>query len=324
MTTNRVDVVAMVEGLVGKRHEEWNPEEQMLALSLQEQESKRMEGEMKKLGDTHSRIKWDDFKNLLWAKGFELVLSEAFFPNHDEHEEKEKFLNIVNNMEEEFNKMPIEEKASKLVEIVKFVEEKEEEYQQNSDFYGIWCTANISLQKLKNYETKSNLNTKLEISVDAVAKEYISGYKTEEIVIYAHREKGYLLCATSYSSLGEKRVNGGKFYCQGMPKPEFLQSNGDPIRGFLYHINGDSSWKDGVRVCGKDVREGLFQYIAEIEKHMNLVSIWHDQQAFIWLLDYAQTKDENFDYHAINMERLSRCPKWVQEMVGLKARKERE
>lgn len=132
-----------------------------------------------------------------------------------------------------------------------------------------------------------------------------SNYRIEEFCMWANKEKGLLIKATSYGD----SINEGTCYGQATKKEGYDK---------FFPISASCGYDNGVAYWDKDIREGLLINLIEIEDKMDLLPIWSNKNVFLWLLDYEQTKNDKYDRDKINHERLSRCPKWVQEMVGFK------
>lgn len=88
----RRDVIADMEELTGKHHSEFTRGEEALVLIAAAAEARRVEAEMQAIGDTHWGLSWQEFKNLLTANGFNILLVDKFKPGrygHDPDREEE-------------------------------------------------------------------------------------------------------------------------------------------------------------------------------------------------------------------------------------------
>ena len=78
----RRDTIAETEKMVGKHWSKFDKGEQALALLNAMMDNEDKANHLKKQGDTHYGMKWDDFKALLVQKGFKQALVYDF--KHDE------------------------------------------------------------------------------------------------------------------------------------------------------------------------------------------------------------------------------------------------
>lgn len=63
-----------------------------------------------------------------------------------------------------------------------------------------------------------------------------------------------------------------------------------------------------------DCREGLKHNISKMVNNGKFLKKWK-KQPFLWLLHYMDTENDNYDYEAINKERIAKLPKDVQELI---------
>ena len=92
--------------------------------------------------------------------------------------------------------------------------------------------------------------------------------------------------------------------------------------------NPNGLWDSGVQYSGGrgngtnpdvlagdvDVREGLRWNMEALKKSGTLLSKW-SSDPFLWLLHYMDTKDKDYDYKAINAERIALLPQHVREAI---------
>lgn len=71
---------------------------------------------------------------------------------------------------------------------------------------------------------------------------------------------------------------------------------------------------DDVWVGDHDGRQGIRTNLARLAEVGDFLPVWREQP-FLWLLNYAETKGE-YDYAAINADRIGRLPAHVQYAIG--------
>lgn len=136
----------------------------------------------------------------------------------------------------------------------------------------------------------------------------------EMFYIFAHRD-GMILCFDTYMT---NDVNGAHLYYNiefnGIDHYNHcaLTSNGSWVE---YEVDREQRIVNGVWSGHHDAREGLRHTISEIRANGVLLQKWK-ANPFLWLLHYMDTKTENYDYKAINAERLAMCPEWVRNMIA--------
>jgi len=139
-------------------------------------------------------------------------------------------------------------------------------------------------------------------------KHYDDSTKEEEAIIYYHPEKGLVIWATSYWN--KKSVNGGKMY--GM-----IQYNEDNSNDMWRVLNGCSNGtiEENYRNFDYDIREGLIHTINKIEEKFVFVNKWI-KTPFLWFVDFTEEKQKGFDYKEITKNKIEKCPKELQEIIG--------
>ena len=133
----------------------------------------------------------------------------------------------------------------------------------------------------------------------------------DEFIIYYNLQKGLILCATSYWN--KTCINGGTLYGE-------IQANSkdDTDTIFTWLSSGGCIDKDKlIFSTSHDVREGLFSKLDELETAGKFLSKWIEKNVFLWFLDYNETKINGYDYKKISKEKLLKCPKEMQEIVGI-------
>lgn len=141
-----------------------------------------------------------------------------------------------------------------------------------------------------------------------------AGAPQEHFYIFAHRD-GMILCFDTYNS---KDVNGGHLYYNiefdGVDHANrcWATSSGSWVN---YEVDNERRIVSGVWAGHHDAREGLRHVIANIRKAGKLLPKWQENP-FLWLLHYMDTKTEGYDYDAINAERLAMVPAWVRNILA--------
>lgn len=140
--------------------------------------------------------------------------------------------------------------------------------------------------------------------VRCIEEEFAGHYEDERLFVYAHPD-GLLLKFDTYSG---KRVNGGSVYYNWRPREGAdyweLISSGSFAEPDFKVWTGDH-----------DAREALIFNIGRLRENGDLVAPWV-KRPFVWLLHYMDTEVEGYDSDAINADRISRLPEWVQEFIG--------
>ncbi len=131
-----------------------------------------------------------------------------------------------------------------------------------------------------------------------------SPQREETFFILFHPHNGVLLCFDTYG----EGVNGGKFYYNWLS---------DDTDNYLNVISSGSFQKVGdqrIWSGDHDCREALRAHLRGLRDHGKFVTPWK-VQPFMWLLNYMDTKDEGYDYRAINNDRVSQLPEYVRTAI---------
>lgn len=132
----------------------------------------------------------------------------------------------------------------------------------------------------------------------------------EHFFVFVHRELGILL---DFDTFGGDGVNGGKFYyciklnenaCGRVTSSGTFRDYDSPNRYWA----GDH-----------DCREAIRYHIDQLKANGTFLKNWpKDNDLFLWMLHYMDTKDDNYNYKAINKERQAMLPIDVQEQFGFR------
>lgn len=128
--------------------------------------------------------------------------------------------------------------------------------------------------------------------------------KTYDERLFIFWKNGVLLVFDTYL---EESVNGGHFYYNWIPN--------DYKEGRHYTSSGGYYGEDPMIWAGDhDCREALRFHIQRLEENGTFLPVWKNKP-FLWLLHYMDTKDDDYDYEAINKERISMLPKEIQKAI---------
>ena len=130
--------------------------------------------------------------------------------------------------------------------------------------------------------------------------------KQEKLFVLFNKADGILLCFDTY---GGNKVNGGHFYYNWAPNGSWREAHQFTSSGGFREIDGHLIWS-GDHNC----REALRAHLAGLRDHGKFVTPWK-VQPFIWLLHYMDTKDEGYDYQAINESRIAQFADEVKKAV---------
>jgi hypothetical protein len=132
----------------------------------------------------------------------------------------------------------------------------------------------------------------------------------EEVIIHYHSEKGLIIWATS---IGDKaRVNGGTLYGEIQAKDE----DSKKVIWRWMSTGGCIDMENRIYITSHDVREGLFSKLDTLETAGTFLKNWTCRNRFLWFVDYAEDDVEGYDYKKITNEKINRCPKEVQDIIG--------
>lgn len=112
---------------------------------------------------------------------------------------------------------------------------------------------------------------------------------------------GVLVFFDSY--WGDKSINGGMAYFNYQGPREALNGCSS---GYAGESEGNNIWEGSV-----DIREGLRHRLDTMAESGALLPAWV-KCPFIWLLHYMDTKEDGYDYKAINAQRFAMLPHEVQ------------
>ena len=141
----------------------------------------------------------------------------------------------------------------------------------------------------------------------------------EAYYIYAHRD-GLLLAFDTY--FDETTVNGGKVYYNWTPAPDLENRWSFTSSGSMADIIIDG---ETVKVWygDHDCREAILHNLNNLREHGRFVPQWLKPPHLYLMsfMDWDEVRDLRYPesseaINKITAERISRCPQWVQDMVG--------
>lgn len=132
--------------------------------------------------------------------------------------------------------------------------------------------------------------------------------RIEEAILFYHPSKSLILWATSFGN----NINGGKVY--GMAEYEDWKTCCKVLSGCSHGNNGEDK---NILHFDYDIREGLIHTLNKIASNLRLLPKWQGRKPFMWFLDYAEEKVDGYDYKAITRSKIERCPKELQDIIGL-------
>lgn len=128
------------------------------------------------------------------------------------------------------------------------------------------------------------------------------GEKNDVYEIWWHTD-GFLLTSESYC---QTRVNMTQVYYNWMPNSKevvyAIRSSGGYVAPNIWSGHADG-------------REGLFLHLKQLRENGRVLQSWVEPP-FLWLLNYSDTKDKNYDYNAINRVKFCVLPEHVQKAIG--------
>jgi len=134
--------------------------------------------------------------------------------------------------------------------------------------------------------------------------------QVNEFILYYHKEKGLVICATSYSN--KTSVNGGDLYGE-------IQAN-DKESGYTIFqwlsTGGIIDKEKLIFSTSHDVREGLFSKLEILESAGKFIPKWISTNKFLWFLDYTEKNKKDYDYEMISQSKIDKCPNDFRMIIG--------
>ncbi|MBZ9622980.1 hypothetical protein G9F71_008940 [Clostridium sp. FP2] len=133
----------------------------------------------------------------------------------------------------------------------------------------------------------------------------------EEIMIYYHPSKGLVVYAESYNN--KTTVNSGTLYGE-------IQSNdkeGEKTIWKWLSTGGCINQNKLIYETSHDIREGLFSKLDTLESAGKFLNKWTNKNRFLWFVDYVENKVESYDYKQITRDKIKKCPKELQQIIGI-------
>lgn len=129
----------------------------------------------------------------------------------------------------------------------------------------------------------------------------------ETFYVFARRD-GFLLAFDTYDTT---RVNSAHlYYC--------LATDDDTWHTCVSSGGGMSIGDDKYVWCGHhNARHALRHTVEKLKTQATVLPIWPEHnKAWLWLLTYADTREDGYDSKAINAERLEMLPSWIRQMIN--------
>lgn len=117
------------------------------------------------------------------------------------------------------------------------------------------------------------------------------------VLLFTYSYNGNQICNTSVYLNYQKRSNVNSYDILW----ECSYGGNDTDIGLVYDVQ-------------KDVRQGLRHFIDTLQKSGTILEQWK-VRPFLWLLSYADTKIEGYDYEAINEARIAKFPEHVRNAI---------
>jgi hypothetical protein len=133
----------------------------------------------------------------------------------------------------------------------------------------------------------------------------------EEVIIYYHQKKGLIIYAESFNN--KTTVNGGKLY--GEIKANNTES--EKVIWKWLSTGGCIDADNMIYDTSHDVREGLFSKLNELESAGTFLNKWTKKDRFLWFVDYVEDDVEGYDYKKITLDKIKKCPKELQDIIGI-------
>jgi len=161
--------------------------------------------------------------------------------------------------------------------------------------------------KLNNKLDKYLRITKEEGFEIVLKEDFVYEGQSDALYVLWNDEDGILLKFDTYWS---DDVNGGSFYYNWIPN----ELDNSSWRGTITESGGFADKRGEVWAGHHDCREALRLHLHGLREKGTFVKPWVKNQ-FLWLLHYADTKDKNYNYHAINAQRIAKLPENVQKCI---------
>lgn len=124
----------------------------------------------------------------------------------------------------------------------------------------------------------------------------------EHFFVYWHPE-GLLLVFDTHQTTN---VNSATVYYNWEPN--------DPRDDDWWKLISSGGFRGDCWIGNHDAREALVHHMDALKAEGKFLNSW-DSAPFIWLLHYMDTKNEDYDYKAINKERIAMLPEEIQKAI---------
>lgn len=138
-----------------------------------------------------------------------------------------------------------------------------------------------------------------------VKESYDPAPRQEKFFVYWKACEGLFLCFDSFNG---DSVNGGHIYFN-LEAPEYISYDVPYSGGYMKRDDGHK-----ILVGDIDCREAIRTRLNGIREQGKFLPVWEEQK-FMWLLHYGDTRNEGYDYKKINQERITQLPENVQKAI---------
>lgn len=175
-------------------------------------------------------------------------------------------------------------------------------------------------QHLKLIKDTNNDTTWDELKAMLLERGFKDGYsydftyddRVEEAILYYHPSKGIIIFATSWNN--KSIINSGSSYAQIKANDK----DGEEIIWKWLSTGGCDDINNKIYSTSQDIREGLFSKLDELEKGGRFLNKWIKKKPLLWFVDYVEKREEGYDYKKINCEKINKCPKEMQDIIGIR------
>lgn len=147
--------------------------------------------------------------------------------------------------------------------------------------------------------------------IQGYSEDFIDGKggntKTEQMVLYYHKEKGLILHAESYSD--KTSINSAKVYGE-LTCAEPTQEQWKALTGFSHGALCEGNVDFNV-----DGREGLLFHLETVSSSFELNQRWN-KIPFLWFLNYTDTRNKGYDYKALTEKRILASTQEIKDIIG--------
>lgn len=280
------DAIDFAEKVTGISYKD-STEIALLGMSLAMSHNEQKANMLKELGDTCFSNKLDEYQAILLVEGFELVLEVPF-----EYEDKNVF------MRSEEDGTPVYEDRHKFDSLFIY-HQRELGILLSFDSYN----SRTSVNGGKMYYNWSPNDCSIEAGVTSSGGCVHHGQGYHDIYF----NKDLTPHPLPEAMLVREPLFGSTTYDEFCVLNEIWRKEKE---AYIKEHELMMIWSGN-----HDCREALRFNISQLKKHGTFIPSWV-QAPFLWLLHYRDTKDEEYDYKALNKERIALLPLHVQAAIN--------